>query len=214
MDTSPTIGTQKQDFSESDFRQYYKEVSYLLKIAKTKPRFFISIDEQKKTFNSIYSIDLTYPHYKWQMMEDAFHRHPIEKHRARRFQVKKYPRRHGKSYFEVHDQVASLLKVPYKLPIGAYYCVDRDQSVRNTWGMFKEIVEQLPGAKSNKSKGEIVIPRPLLGVPENYIMIYFFGIRGGSGTKRGSYYDHCVMDEVGIYPPKIRPGGCFRFLHG
>ena len=186
-------------YSEDDFRQYHSEVLDLLK--ERKSSFYVKVDEESKTFEGIYVVDMTYKHYVWQSTEHSFHQHPIEKDRLKRIHVKKYPRRHGKTYYEVNDQVDYLVSLERKSAIGAFYCVDREQSVRNTWAMFAEKLNKLPGTHMDRNTGQITIKRPLLGIPNNKITIYFFGIRGGSGKKRGGYYDHVVMDEIEYIPP-------------
>ena len=110
--------------------------------------------------------------------------------------VQKIPRRHGKTHNNIYDGISYLYRVPLSRPIGAFYAPAKDQTIRNTWIIFEAAVSRIPGAIMNKNKGFIILPRPTLVDPLDYITIYFFGIKGGSGTKRGGYYDYVNFDEV------------------
>ena len=113
-----------------------------------------------------------------------------------RFILEEIPRRHGKTHLKVAKMVEILLGRCWEKQIGAFYCVVKDQAVKVAWRIFEIILRPIPGVKINQSKEEIYIPRPSATDPEDYITIYFFGIKGGSGTKRGSYYDYVIFDEV------------------
>ena len=150
------------------------------------------------TFEVIYVSDLRYSQFKWQKEQEILHKHPFE-NRPCRFQTKQEPRRHGKTHKEVFSMVAHLIScflVPLLRPIGAFYCVDRGQAIRNTWRIFKMAVAQIPGVIIKEAEKEILNPRPHPNDPDDFATIYFFGIRGGSGNKRGGYYDIVTMDEV------------------
>ena len=43
--------------------------------------------------------------------------------------------------------------------------------------------------------GRIKIARPTLYNPADYVTINFFGVRGGTGEKRGEYVDYVIFDE-------------------
>ena len=147
------------------------------------------------TFQMIYVVDLRYSRFEWQKTARQKTLNP-KTGKPCRFQVKKLPRRHGKTHNEVSDMSEGLLDVKLPHPIGAFYCVDKEQAVRNTWRTFEKVVLPIPGAAMHRASKEIKIPSPTVNNPENEITIYFFGLRGGSGTKRGNYYDIVVMDEV------------------
>ena len=110
--------------------------------------------------------------------------------------VQKVPRRSGKTHGNIFNGVSYLYHVPLQRPIGAYYAPNKDQTIRNTWKIFEMALKNVPGAKMDKTNGVITYPRPTIKDPGDYVTIYFFGVTGGSGTKRGGYYDLVNFDEV------------------
>lgn len=136
-------------------------------------------------------VDLRWTPFAWQQREIL-----RQQARPKRFHVYEMPRRHGKTYFFIRAILAFLLNCKHHNPLGAYYCVDKGQAVRNAWSIFMEAILPIPGAFASKADGVITIPLPRLDNPTNTITINFFGIRGGSATKRGGGYSIIGFDEV------------------
>ena len=156
----------------------------------------ISIDKKKKQFLMKYVVDLRWGKYPWQQLES----HKEAKRRPR-FKVCRYPRRHGKTHYFIHDMRDYLFTVKKDGPVGAYYCPVKDQTMRVAWKTFQKALFPIPGVHMNESAGRIEIARPTLENPNDYITIHFFGIRGGTGEKRGDYYDFVVFDEAEFISP-------------
>lgn len=116
--------------------------------------------------------------------------------RPHQFQVKELPRRHGKTYSDIHNMRDDLIKVKFRRPIGAYYCPDKGQALRNAWTVLQIALNPVPGVKFHLADDKITFPRPTIENPDDHVTIYIFGVRAGSGKKRGQYYDVVVFDEA------------------
>lgn len=198
VETTPAV--LNHEFAKTSTRYYSRVIKDLVRKAEEKndllflppqPAFRFNKD---RTFNFKYFIDLRWGKFEWQKVEYRIER--VWEGGRWKVVVKMFPRRHGKTHYEVFTMRDKLLQVKRSRPIGAYYCIDKGQAIRNAWNMFHAAVGAIPGSHVDESKGTITIPRPTLLDPHDFITIYFFGIRGGSGSKRGGYYDVVCFDEV------------------
>ena len=147
--------------------------------------------EKDGTWHFDYVVDMRWTPFAWQKREII-----RQQQFPKRFHVYEMPRRHGKTYYFIRAIVSFLLNCVHMNPLGAYYCVDKGQAVRNAWSIFMDVIRPIPGAHADKTDGVITIPLPRLDNPSNMITINFFGIRGGSATKRGGGYSIMGFDEV------------------
>ena len=165
----------------------------------TAPGFAFSPDALH--YQKHYFVDLRWGMFDWQVYswsDDGY------LNNVKRFQVKQLPRRHGKTHSDIAYGVEyCATKVTKARPIMAFYCPTREQAIRNAWKIFEKVLAKFPGHKIDKGKGEMFVPRPTLQDPYDFVTIYFFGIRGGTGGKRGGYYDVCIMDEVEFISQKF-----------
>ena len=140
-------------------------------------------------------IDLRWGHLEWQ--KHSFSRDKYT-HNMKRFIVQKAPRRHGKTWALIHNMAGGLVAMSeYKInPVGAYYCPDKGQALKNAWKAIAHATRNIPNVKLNERMGIVTWPSPTLRDPKSITTIYVFGVRGGSGVKRGTYYDWCILDEV------------------
>ena len=143
-------------------------------------------------------VDMRYPHLPWQVYGWSRDRYL---NNLKKYIFKLLPRRHGKTFDDGFKGVSLLciLGSTRNNPVMAYYCPAKEQAMRNAWNALTLASANIPGVKYEKGAGRISWPSPTLQNPQSVSTILFFGIRGGGDTKRGGYYDICIMDEIEFY---------------
>ena len=177
-------------------RDYYrKALEEEDRLGRVYPAIGMKLSPDKKSFNTKIFIDLRWGKFSWQKQMARNEINPRTKKRYK-YSVSKLPRRHGKTYYGVFDGRDVLITCNSNAPIGAYYCPVKGQAVRNAWKVFETALLPVPGYYVNKSQNYMTFPRPTLTDPTDFVIIYFFGVVGGSGTKRGGYYNWVYFDEI------------------
>ena len=189
-------------------RDYYrKALEEQDRLGRVYPAIGMKLSPDKKSFDTKIFVDLRWGKFNWQKQMARSEINPRTKKRYK-YSISQLPRRHGKTYYGVFDGRDVLMSCKYNLPIGAYYCPVRGQAVRNAWKIFETALLPVPGYYLNKSHNYMTFPRPTLTNPADFVIIYFFGVVGGSGTKRGGYYNWVYFDEVEYITQKfIREAG-------
>ena len=191
-------GVRTKAWSQLTLTNYLSKYVDVLGHPPPTPGFSFLKGENKDTpllYAKKYFIDLRWGKYLWQTKMARGEICPVTKKRYK-YTVKQIPRRHGKTYYDNHDGRDYLLTVKYDYPIGAYYCPVKDQAIRNAWKIWEKVMAPLPGNYINKSHSYMSFPQPTLSSPDNFTTIYFFGVVGGTASKRGGYYDWVYFDEV------------------
>ena len=172
------------------------------------PTTIWDVDFKEKTYRKRQVVDFRWWKFHWQKefhdslwkprinSEGVIDFEALPLHKRPNIYVSRIPRRHGKTWLLIFTLIELLLAVGHSRPIGAYYCVTRGQAVRNAWKIIEIALRNIPNVKIDKANGEITIPRPTLHDPSDYVTLYFFGITGGSGPKKGGYYDAVIFDEA------------------
>lgn len=188
--------TREDIWSQVTLTTYLSKFVNTLGYSPPTPGFsFYKIQDQLR-YTKKYFVDLRWGKYAWQSyLARNCEFCPVTKKRYK-YSVKQVPRRHGKTYYDNHDGRDYLLSVKQPLPVGAYYCPVKDQAIRNAWQIWGRVLAPLPGHYINKSHSYMTFPLPTLSNPDNFVTIYFFGVVGGTASKRGGYYDWVYFDEV------------------
>lgn len=148
----------------------------------------------KLFYRKFFVVDIRWSHYAWQQNCEKLH---LTKNKNTvTMYIEKMPRRHGKTYKFSRQFLPHLMSIPLPYPIMAVYCPEANQSLRNAWRGFEQSCSQIPNARLLQSEGKIIIPRPRLGHETDHVTIYLLGMRGGSGAKKGNYYDVVIVDEA------------------
>ena len=169
---------------------------------KSKPRPFFKfyVDEKGNLrYRKTYFVDLRWSHRDWQkgLKSEAVARLLTGKLGKEVITyVEEMARRHGKTYETIHTGVNALTGIPHDNPIMAYYCPEKSQAIRNAWAALESVTRHLPNVNLDKSKGIVTFSRPTLHNPQDYCTVYLLPMIRGIGSKKGQYYDICVIDEA------------------
>ena len=184
----------RENYNPKFIRQYLKKALEEDTLGKIRPSVGVKFDSLNSFQMKIF-LDLRWGKFRWQREMEQRNINP-KTGLPYRFAVSQIPRRHGKTYGEIHFGRDYLITTPWDNPIGAYYCPVKDQAIRNSWKIFEIALAPVPGHVINKSRNYMTFLRPTLSNPKDFVTIYFFGIVGGSGSKRGGYYNWAYFDEI------------------
>ena len=181
------------------------EVPSKYKGVKAPPRtlFKLYLDPKTNTlqYQKQHVIDLRWNQRTWQTKTgtlDLVRRLITATERNVLIHVERMARRHGKTFKSIHDAVNALPAIPRPNPIMAYYCPEKGQAVRNAWAALEAATRHIPNVSLDKTGGVITFPRPTIANPQDYCTIYLLPLKQGKGSKKGQYYDICIVDEADL----------------
>lgn len=169
---------------------------------KVRFAFFKNKTTGKLYYRKYYVLDNRRYRYPWQKAGFPSIPKLIQRKRMH-FHVILVVRRQGKTWGIVHDVVDGLFHFPHNNPIGNYYCLEKQQALRNASEAIHHAILNFPGAFYDDKSGTVTIPWPTLKNPANVITFYQKGTRGGEHVKRGDRSDITALDELDGFPRKF-----------
>jgi hypothetical protein len=112
----------------------------------------------------------------------------------KRFNVFVIHRRAGKTFLCIHLLVREIFECKKKFPVVGLISPEKQQSIKNTWKIIKEVVATIPGVTTNEVEHKVTFP--------NGGELLLFGAANPDAI-RGGYFDMVVLDEVAQMPSSL-----------
>ena len=157
--------------------------------------FFRHKKTGKLYYRKIHILDLRWHKYKWQMRALKKLRN-IPKFIGIFIFVMLVPRRQGKTWKLVHTQIDLLLEKAKQYSFADYFCLEKEQALRNAQEAIFHYIQSIPSAVFSKATKILTIPYPKLKNPSFNLTFYLNGVRGGEDSKRGGEGGITVVDEA------------------
>lgn len=149
-------------------------------------------------YRKIHILDLRWHKYAWQKRALTKIRYIFDfiKFLGIFVFVMMVPRRQGKTWLLIHTQLDLLLQKTDKYNFADYFCLEKEQALRNAKEAIFHYMQAIPSATFSTASKILTIPFPTLKNPSRRIYHHLNGVRGGVDSKRGGEGGVTVVDEA------------------